>query len=608
MNKLQKGLILIASMISATVIYAGEIEYTYAGSALSDFGTGKKEHYDVAIRLTGSSFIGKSVRSVSVPVHAGIEDARIWLSCNLNLVMENGKYVNDPDIMSGEATPDGTEIRLDLDESYTITGDGIFIGYSFDVKDISEDAGKRPVVVDAGISDPDGLYIHSSRTYKEWENISEAEGMVSALKVTLEGDFEEYSVGIGNIPSIRAEIGKPFLQPVTVVNNSTSEVLNISYSYDIEGETGGGHVELDSPLPPVFNSSAIVYLPLPSLSKGNKNAEIRIVEVNGYPNASLCPDGATVVRVVSQLPEKRALMEEYTGTWCGYCVRGIAAMERLSKRYPDNYIGVAYHRGDPMGVTSAFPVSISSLPVCSVDRVIETDPYFGTSRDGFGIENDILSRMETESPAVLDVDAEWDGDDIIAISRLNFVEEPSGNHELAYLLLEDGMHGKGSDWTQTNYYSGENADDLIPEMRQFCEGDPEIRDFHFNDVVVMCSDLHGVPNSVVSPVVDVVSENRYTFSSVMEAVNLEGNPVVQDRKALSVVAVLIEKGNGHVVNSAKCRLEKNRIDSLTDDACVVSTEYHTLSGQKTSCDAKGMLIRTTIWSNGLVTCDKILVR
>ena len=37
---------------------------------------------------------------------------------------------------------------------------------------------------------------------------------------------------------------------------------------------------------------------------------------------------------------RRVVMEEATGTWCGWCVRGLETISRLSKEYPKNFIAI----------------------------------------------------------------------------------------------------------------------------------------------------------------------------------------------------------------------------------------------------------------------------
>ena len=43
---------------------------------------------------------------------------------------------------------------------------------------------------------------------------------------------------------------------------------------------------------------------------------------------------------------RRCVVEEYTGTWCGNCPRGIVGLSRLAEDFGDRFIGIAIHTGD----------------------------------------------------------------------------------------------------------------------------------------------------------------------------------------------------------------------------------------------------------------------
>lgn len=43
---------------------------------------------------------------------------------------------------------------------------------------------------------------------------------------------------------------------------------------------------------------------------------------------------------------KRVLLEQFTGSWCGWCVDGSYVMELLEEDYPDTFIGCKIHNGD----------------------------------------------------------------------------------------------------------------------------------------------------------------------------------------------------------------------------------------------------------------------
>lgn len=42
----------------------------------------------------------------------------------------------------------------------------------------------------------------------------------------------------------------------------------------------------------------------------------------------------------------KVVAEELTGSWCGWCVRGIVALEETKKAHPEQFIAIAVHGND----------------------------------------------------------------------------------------------------------------------------------------------------------------------------------------------------------------------------------------------------------------------
>lgn len=75
--------------------------------------------------------------------------------------------------------------------------------------------------------------------------------------------------------------------------------------------------------------------------------------------------------------DHKVLAEEGTGTWCGYCVRGIVGIKQAKEKYPDNYLAIAIHSNDVMqiddyGVRDV--MTATGLPACIVNRKYPIDP------------------------------------------------------------------------------------------------------------------------------------------------------------------------------------------------------------------------------------------
>jgi len=163
------------------------------------------------------------------------------------------------------------------------------------------------------------------------------------------------------------------------------------------------------------------------------------------------------VGAVPFIPAKKVFAEEATGTWCGWCVRGICFMDYMAETYPDTWIGVGIHNGDPM-VVPAYDEAIASIipnfpgyPSGTIDR--SGDNYYDPSE----FEAGYLERMNAISPATIDiVNFSWDATSRVVSFDLQseFVVDIQNELRFAAVITEDSLWGTSSGWNQGNYYSG----------------------------------------------------------------------------------------------------------------------------------------------------------
>lgn len=160
------------------------------------------------------------------------------------------------------------------------------------------------------------------------------------------------------------------------------------------------------------------------------------------PGAVKAPNGVT----------KRVLIEEATGTWCGYCVRGIVYMGSLNQKYAASTALVAVHNSDPMtdatydgGIGS----KISGYPSGLVDRQkTEVDPT--------DFEKEYLKRVQYVP--VIDVfidNVSWNASTRLLTFRVNAttVAAFNGSYRFNASITEMQVHGTTSKYDQHNYYS-----------------------------------------------------------------------------------------------------------------------------------------------------------
>jgi len=154
---------------------------------------------------------------------------------------------------------------------------------------------------------------------------------------------------------------------------------------------------------------------------------------------------------ISFVPTKRVVTEEATGTWCGWCPRGTVALEYMAETYPETFIGIAVHNGDPMTVSEYDgSMDVGGYPGSHVDRVVmDTDP---NSANLEAIHNE---RINEVAPAEIMQVVTYDADTRMVTAEVSaeFVA-PVENYLFNLVIVEDSVTGTSSGFNQANYYSG----------------------------------------------------------------------------------------------------------------------------------------------------------
>ncbi len=124
----------MAAWLAMTTQATGaELDFSYnnSGNELDIYGFAKMETYDIAIRIDDPSLVGSKVKGFEVLAPStGTSGHSGWISTELKLE----KKVNKPNVASkaGSVDQDGY-LRIMFDEPYTITEEGVYVGYSLTV-------------------------------------------------------------------------------------------------------------------------------------------------------------------------------------------------------------------------------------------------------------------------------------------------------------------------------------------------------------------------------------------------------------------------------------------------------------------------------------------
>ena len=367
----------------------------------------------------------------------------------------------------------------------------------------------------------------------------------------VEGEYAKYaaSVATTDFGKAYAAVNGSVEVPVTLVGEGIEPVTNIDYTITTGSTTTEHHLNLPSPVSFMMTSEILVPLEADG-ALGSQDKTFKVTKVNGVANEctteNLSAKGQLVT--VAKKPKVTAFIEEATGTWCGWCARGIPALALLNKVYGKNVITVAVHGGgndDPM-ILDNYQLNASAYPSCMVNRGETVDPYYGSNSKPFGISREVEAMHRSYVPAGIEVEASWANDNTIDVkTTTTFVEDvANANYRIGYLLVADGLKGTGDTWCQSNYYAGSSTTD--ENLAPLTKDEYKMKNVAYNYVPVAAYEpFDGIEGSVPASIAqDAPMTHNYQ-------IDITGNTRIQDKENLTVVALLIDKNDGKVVNAAK---------------------------------------------------------
>jgi thiol-disulfide isomerase/thioredoxin len=276
------------------------------------------------------------------------------------------------------------------------------------------------------------------------------------------------------------------------------------------------------------------------------------------------------------------VVEEFTGTWCGYCPYGIVGMQKAHETYGDQVVLIAAHSGDPMECAGYADITntVSSYPSAFMNR--ETDFY----PSSYTILNEIRSSLNRAVQGKVSLMAMWGDDDKNSVAfgaQSTFVyTDDDARYGIAFVLVEDGMSNKS--WAQSNFLSGEN-DDL--EMSFWCKAPSSVYGLEFDHVAVAA---WGISNGVKGSVGTTIQAGQpQTFSYNAD---ISSNRLIQDKTKLKAIALLIDQVSGTIINAAQADIQdySTGIETIAQAEDSSTTTYYTLDGRRIASPQKGLII------------------
>jgi len=272
------------------------------------------------------------------------------------------------------------------------------------------------------------------------------------------------------------------------------------------------------------------------------------------------------ISAFAQAP-KKVLLEDFTGTWCGYCPRGKTVMEDCMNTYP-NVIGITDHDGDVLA--NAFSnaiisgLAVAAFPNGAVDRFL----FSGQTTVGMSTsvwKSKCASRLLTTTPVGVNFTSTYNTSTraLSVTVTANFVGSASGDLRINCLLIEDGII-TASD-PQANYMGNgcSSPDPTSPWYTFPCSISNYVHDGVAR--INLANDNWGTAGVIANPVVigNPYSQTySYTLPSTWNATNVSIVAFVSKYGAAASAREILNSIKGALGTSTSGIIENNNVPSL----------------------------------------------
>lgn len=263
----------------------------------------------------------------------------------------------------------------------------------------------------------------------------------------------DYSADKVTMPEI-TDIG---LMNVTFefTNNGTETITKVDFDYTVDANPSVNTILTGLSISPGQTIDLEAGTNIDFQQIGTYTILVEVNAANDQVDADLTDNSAeTTIDVVTTIPEKVVVLEEGTGTWCGWCPRGTVALWTIANNFPESAIGIAVHNGDPMVVTAyddgVGPLINASYPGGLVDRIDYMDP--GDFVAGYNAREGLIP------PVIIDVTADYNANtrNVHVVVDATFIVDKTGDYRINAVVLEDGVTGTSTAYAQANYYSSQS--------------------------------------------------------------------------------------------------------------------------------------------------------
>ncbi len=295
-----------------------------------------------------------------------------------------------------------------------------------------------------------------------------------------------------------------------------------------------------------------------SITVGEHSIELKVQNINGagdddFPaNNMLSAD----ILCVNEIFTQNVVYEEGTGTWCGWCPRGLVGLNTMAHNYTDGtWIGIGVHNNDPMTLAeydAGIGTFIGGYPSGVLNRQSVFDPGLSSLEPAY-----LAAKQEIPLAKIEVTTRTWDAssNEIVVEATSNFAMDLAGTaYNVAMVIVESEMTGTTSQWNQSNSYAGGGAGDLIDwDGTNWAELPHPVpaADMVYQHVGrVLVGGWDGISGTIPA---DVAYGTPYTYEFTHTLAS-DFDPAHVD-----LVVLLIESTTGVITNAQQVKLEGGQI-------------------------------------------------
>ena len=571
--------------------------YVDDSSAKIGLGVKSADTYHCAIFIPGNHTVasGKTINAIRFGLVApNATNVKVWTATSKPTTLSAKSVTN---LVEVPASSLGEDINVPLPKPYAIPKGGVYVGYSFTITKTSTSDDQYPVLT-TGIDAPNALLLRTESVVPEWSDLY-GQGYGSLfLQVLLQGEFEDNIVTPADFGPIYAETSKLVTAKVSLANNGATPVSEIDYTITTDGANGSEyHATLENPIP-AFAKRDISLAFNSESTQSKKEKTLTITKVNGYDNGASDKSAQFTMYSLSNIIGCNVVVEQFTGTGCGWCPRGHVGMANLRAAYGDRFIGIALHQYSTQGSDAMYiasnsyaKINFEGAPSCRLNRGEEMDPYYGL--DYYGISYDFEKEMAIPAIAAVEVSGTFNSDYTKVDAQAAITPMFDDDYSVEFVLVADGLKGTGSGWNQANYYSSSYANQTgirkadLPDDLKFLYDLGTTFNPTFNDVAI-ASSYSGGKNKVSVPAMSGGETSDISYTLSMPTYTKLKNALKRDE--IYVIAILIGS-DGRIVNAAKAKVgnDATGVDAIRTVASKEAARY-TLDGRQVSTPHSGISI------------------